>query len=279
MLLVPLLFLFPLIQDKPVSDAPAADPHVAMLAKLLNETAKTSSLHFAGSVAERAAESSNGNMAFVMGGPGSGAKFKGDIDAWRTAKKELFVLSKKRLPEMAMLDDGMQPVVRTTCADEPLDVTQACTDLTALLDLAALAKSVESIKSTAEKPEIEWSGRPGEAQAVACELPSRFIKSGAGAMQMAMPKILRIEARFTIDAKGTLVGMQFDVVRSDPFGQIRRNAVEGGGSSAVVVHPGDLGDEEGTTSVYELQLDTQPPDKRAQSILESMRETVRSDVR
>ena len=129
MLLVPLLFLVPLIQDKPAGAATNPDPHVAMLAKLLNETAKASPLHFSGSVAEHAAESTSGNMAFVMGGPGSGAKFKGDIDAWRTAKKELFVLSKKRLPEMAMLDDGVQPIVRTTCADEPVDVSQACTDL------------------------------------------------------------------------------------------------------------------------------------------------------
>ncbi len=279
MMFVPFLLLVPLIQDKPAGEQRAADPHVVALTHLLRETAQANSVHFAVSVAEHAPENSDGNMAFVMGGAGSGPKFKGDVDAWRTSKNELFLLSKKRLPEMALLDDGVQPIVRTTCADAQIDVSQACTDLTTLLDLGGVAKSLESMAAAADKPVVEWSGTKGETQTVACELPSRFIKSGAGMMQMAMPKILRIEARFTIDPKGALAGMRFDVVRSDPFGEIRRTAVAGGGSNARVVQPSDLGSEEGATSVYELHLDAQAPDKHAQSVLDSMRETARSDVR
>jgi hypothetical protein len=285
MLLVPILLLCPLVlcpfsQDKPIAqEKPASDPHATQLAHVLSDTAKKGSLHFTGNVAEHAAEKGDGGGAIMVGAGGSGTKFSGDLDAWRTAKNELFVLSKKRLPELALFDDGVQPIVRTTYGDENIDVSQAVGDLTALLDLAAMSKTVEALGSAANKPAIEWSGGPGEVQTVACELPTRFIKRGSGMAQMAMPKVLRIVARFTIDAKGALAAMTFDVVRSDPFGQIRRNALQGGGSSALVVNPSDLGNEEGPTSVYTLQVDTQTPDPRAESVLGSMRETAKSDAR
>jgi hypothetical protein len=273
MLLFPFLLVLPTFQE-----TPPLQPEAAELARVLREAVKPAGVHLFGSVSERTNEESGG--ALVMGVGGAGSKYAGDIDVWRTSKNELFVLSKKRLPELAIYDDGDQLIVRTTSGDEALDASQTSMDLAALLDFAALQKAVEGMASASGKPKVVRTGGNGEPERFECELSTRFIKSAGGVANMAMPKVVRIEARFTLDDKGALAGMRFAVVRSDPFAQIRRNALEGGGGGTVVVDPSDLGEaEEGPSNVYELRIDGQAPDKRAQSVLESLRESARSDDR
>jgi hypothetical protein len=273
MLLLPCLLMLPTFQEPVVSQ-----PEAAELARVLREAARPDGFHMFGSVSERKSEEGGGAM--VMGVGGAGSKYSGDIDAWRTSKDELFVLTRKRLPELAIYDDGDQLIVRTTCGDDALDASQTSTDLAALLDLGALQKTVEGMATAEGKPKVVRSRVEGELERFECELPPRFIKSAGGMANMAMPKVMRIEARFMLDDKGRLAGMRFAVVRSDPFAQIRRNALDGAGSGPVVVNPTDLGEaEEGPSNVYELFIDGQAPHKRAQSVLDSLREAARSDDR
>src|SRR5262249_51310644 len=104
----------------PQNDAesrPSAAPDAAPLKRALTALLDAKGYRLSGDVAHQKAEDSSGGMAQVMvlgGGSGGGTPFTGGVEVERTAKGELFLLSRNRVPGFAALDNGERAVVSAT---------------------------------------------------------------------------------------------------------------------------------------------------------------------
>ena len=191
----------------------------------------------------------------IVGGPGGGGggeTFEGELDIWRTRNREWVITTPESLPGLAIFDDGDRLISRSTFEDQAYDVGRLHNDLLALLDLENVAKKLDRVSFEVETSES------GETTLIG-ELPKRLIRSSGGAMAMMAPTVLRIEAKFVLDANQQLASAVFGVVRNDPMAAIRRQAMEGSSNGEVRMRfsPDDMPEEskeEGNTSMYEIRV-------------------------
>jgi hypothetical protein len=237
------------------------------LARAVRALGNAEVVHFSGYVSERTNDEGQSGAVMVLHGGGDGAKkFSGAIELVHTKKDELCLISKSKLPEVILYDDGMRTLVRTTVEDEPTSTADIALDMTALLEPKRLADAIE--KAGAKKHD--------DGPRFTCELPARLVKNGGGLASSFGPKVMRVDAEITLDEAGAVATMKLDVTRSDPFAGVTRRAIQGGGGGAISVGTSELSDDEvGATSVYEIHVEKDAPSARMQSALTAMREVAR----
>ena len=93
----------------------------------------------------------------------------------------------------------------------PFAVSEVGSEIAQLLDLAKLRTYVS------RADQISSAGADGK-KVYRCALSNRLLrvtKTGDGSMEG--PKVLRIEAAFTLNNRGDVVAIEFNVVHSDPY--------------------------------------------------------------
>jgi hypothetical protein len=256
--------------------APAAEPpstaELAAAVRALDDGLDDGQARaWTGSVREQRPEDESGPVGGVMVlGAGTGdPPFEGAIEVLLSEREELLIASARSLPEVVVYDDGERLLVRTTVEDEPVGAGQLANDLVSLLDLASLAAQVEKAARVEAGPAAADGSRSAEV-----ELSPRSVRAqNRGMLGLLAPKILRVRARFELDARGAIRGLRFAVTRTDPMAGVRRRALDGAlaGGGNLAFEGGDLGDEEGATSVYELRASEAEPSARAREALGAMR--------
>ncbi len=250
-------------------------PPLSLLTDSLNALQGPSGFLLTGKVSSKEPDSSAGASVLVFTAGQSGEEFKGDMEAWRTDQGELLLVSRDALPGMAVYEKGERLLVTTTHEEEPIAAREVSADLTSLLKLDRVVASLESAK-------VQSEADPSGKSVFRAALPARLVRSATmGASAMIEPKVLRIEAVFTLDAKKNLESVRFSVLRSDPFSGMRERALSGGLESGTVTMSGgeDLsGNAEGKTSVYELAPGSKPS-ARADAVLKTMRGILKSEAR
>jgi hypothetical protein len=245
----------------------ASNPGAAELSRALRALSAAEIVHFTGYVsAQSSGGDFGGSVMMVHAGGDSGKKFAGAIEIVRSKKDETCLISKSKLPELILFDDGARTLVRTTVEDEPITTAELAPDVSALLDLERLAEAIE--KAGAKKHD--------DAPRFTCELPARFVKSGGGGLARSIgPKVMRVELEVTLDDAGAPAALKFHVTRSDPFAGITRRALESGGGAFSAGGADLTDDEEGPTSTYEIHVAKDAPSARLQNALTAMREVAR----
>lgn len=248
--------------------ATKADPTV--LRKALTAVLDAKGFRLSGDVAIRNPEDSGSSGAHVMvlGAGAGGPPFTGGLELERTAKGELFIVSRSKLPGFAIIDDGERAIVSTTFENEPPDTSAVIGDLTALLNLDEL------VRAGATAPAPQKDAATG-ATTWTFQFPKRLLKSAAsGPIAMAQPRVKAASAAVAVGRDGSVVSLRFSVTRTDPMASIKRRAMEhaaDGGSCTSLAGADDMGgDEEGATSVYSLKPATGEPSRRARKELERL---------
>ncbi len=202
-----------------------------------------------------------GGAVIMIGGAGAGgAPFSGPIEILRSAGRDTVIVSREALPGFALFDDGDRILTAATYEEEPLDLGPVTQDLSGLLDLAAVRKSLAKVDLAVEQDQETG------ATTLSCELPKRLIRGASGMAAFMAPQVLRIEAAFRLDGAALLTGLTLRVVRSDPMADMRDKALTGELESGAV----DMGampepsDREGATTVYELEVSRDKPAPRTE---------------
>lgn len=239
-----------LAQDTP---APQANSVGSELAKAVR-SALGSALHLSGKISKE----ESGGDAFTgiqVIGAGSGPDaYAGPIEISRDAKGEVCVISKGKLPGIAVLDDGAKRVVQTLSDGDPVGVEPSVSELLALLDPEALAKAVEAANWSED---TSAAGERGHR----ASLSLRILRAAhsEGPMGRFQARAKSLNAFLVRDAAGALSLMRFRVTRTDPMASIRRQAMDSAsGGGAVTLNASDVDtseEEDGATTVYEVKAD------------------------
>ncbi|MEQ8763813.1 MAG: hypothetical protein RL885_07795 [Planctomycetota bacterium] len=211
---------------------------------------------------EKQERAANPGMTVVMAGGGSqGLPFNGHFEIWKD-KEVQTICSAEPIPGFVIYRGKGRDIAQTTFERRPYDLSSLDLDLTTLLD---------SDKITAALDEADVKSRDdaqtGNRLYLATLPGSLFPKATGPAMHFA-PQVLRVEATFTLDAKGQLQSALYEVVRSDPMGSLQQRALSSGGGS-ITLDGADLEDFEDTTEgarqVYELDYSEQNPSERIEA--------------
>lgn len=231
-----------------------------------------------GSASEEEGAASSSGGAIIFTGDGSDSKrFSGKFEAHRTDKGELIITSKSALPGVAIYQKDERLIVSTTREDAPVTTNNLEADLTSVLDVDRLAKSVEKAKlegkTDATSGETTFKG----------ELPAKLIRAtSSGGIGMITPKVMKVKVEFTLTAAGQLHAAKIGVVRSDPLAGLRSRAMSGGVQNGTVTLGADdldsSSDAEGKTAVYEIEASTSGPSNRTKDALAAMRKVLENEA-
>lgn len=205
---------------------------------------------------------SNG-MTMVIGGMGGGAgqPFEGDFEVWKRTD-ETVVCSKKKIPGFVIYQGQGRNVAQTTFEKTPFELGNLEVDLSVLLDFEKLLKEISKaeVKSREEKS-------TGQRHFLV-SLPGSLMPKESGPMAQLQPRVLRIEATFSLDPAGRLAQTVFEVVRSDPMAGLQQRALGGSSGGSVSFSTSDLSglddSSEGARWIYELDFTKADPSKRTE---------------
>jgi hypothetical protein len=261
-------------QDASESRPSPADKDPAEVRKALTALLDAKGFRLSGDASSRNPEDDAGGITQVMvlGSGSAGTPFSGGIEVQRTAKGDLFLMSKSRLPGFAAFDDGERAIVSSTYENDPPDTSTVVGDLTSLLKLDELLKAAgsgASSKTDAESGATTWT----------FPLPKRLVKStGGGPLAVTQPRVKSAHATVVVSRDCVATSLTLAVTRTDPLARIRRRAIEQaseGEGGTMAASPEDLGgDDDGATARYTLKPATAEPSKRMTSELERLRSLV-----
>lgn len=269
-------------QDAPAADArpvnvlPDSGPLVKAVKAALGGPSR-----FTGKVEVKKPEAEeDGMMGMVFGGPpggGAGEEFAGDVEVMRTDKGESVVASTATLPVLAAYDDGKAMSVHAHyAAGKPPSAARFTKMLLPLLRGDALAKAVEKATWKTEAGEGGATVYVGKLPKSLVEKTDEDVSAGRGMMMMGggPPKVMDVDARFTVGKDGKLVGASIALKRNDPAAAMRKlfeaKREESDGEGGIAISPEDfenLEDVEGETITFALTRGDDAPSKRAARLL------------
>jgi hypothetical protein len=241
------------------------DPDAAPFVAALRAEHAKPLVAFAGDVDRDGAGDGLSPDGVLMIEAGTGAPpFTGRVELVVSSGRDWLACSTSALPELAVYDTGDRALVRTTVEDEPISAAELAADLAVLADLGRLADLVGKAEGELDAEARRWT----------CRLPARTIRASSDPAAMVRPRVLRVELAIVLGANGELESLLLAVQRTDPFGALRRQAIEqglSGGGGGVLAAPATPGDDPGPTARYALKASA-APSERASKCLAAMRE-------
>jgi len=249
-------------QEAPKPNQPPAPLVQALEALAAQEAA------FCGSVRVHEDTGPNGSTVQVITAGTSNAKpYIGPIDLLRTAKGELLLVSRPRLPGFVIYDDGIRTIHQVLHEGTQPGLSELAGDLLSLVDVRRLLHFVgRSEWETIEEQATGHTRYEGE-------LPVRIISSrepGGVLGGMMRAKVLATTAVFRLDGDGHIVKVRFRVTRSDPTAALRERALSGQLESGEVMGGLPSG-EDVAGKEYEYVLKPSQQNARQRSALVAMR--------
>ncbi|MFQ5504632.1 MAG: hypothetical protein ACE5F1_07540 [Planctomycetota bacterium] len=247
----------------------AAAPLVLALKKL--DTSKGFLL--SGKVSRSAPEGRGmGGMQVMMGAPGQGGEpFSGAIEVYRPRRGETILVSRPELPGIVIYELDKQRITRTTIEDTPIATSELGSDLHGLLEIRKVIRAVEKARLRKvvdeEKGTITYEG----------SISKRLARSTATGLAVFQARVLKILGRWTLDANGSLIGMRYEVRRSDPTASLMQKALAGGGGGVFSLEDLEDSEEEeteGVRTVYRFEVKKGRASKRTREALASLRKLI-----
>jgi hypothetical protein len=202
---------------------------------------------------------------------GEAESWQGEVEVWQNGEGETVITSRKPLPGFGVFDDGSRVLSSMTFEEKPFSLTRLGWEMPQLLDWERLGRVVEYADVTQQDEE-------GDQTVYRCRLSNRLLRIPPGGVAAIIePKVLRIEATFTVDKGGHMTAVEFAVVRTDPLpGLLKSGAMSGAKVEvkAADIPDGEVGDQirkalegtlkpdaddgaasapEGKTTIYRLQ--------------------------
>lgn len=261
-----------------VQEDDRAAANVEKLASAIEALAGEKEIVLSGSITVEEPDSGGGQHMIVIngGGSGGGEEYTGPVEIWRTDGDELVIASREALPGFGYFDNGERTITRLTFEDIPIRASSLTSDLVALLDPDRLERYVRKADLDSK------AGTIGDTIVFHGEISKRILRGGGGSpFQIMSPQVLRVEAEFVLDEKMRLGSLEFIVVRSDPFANLRRKALEGeldGGIEITTNEKPDVSEDEGKRYIYTLKVSNKGPSDRAKALLKQVREMLKDEV-
>lgn len=287
-----LVTALPFAQDPaPETAAEPAGPQVPeILAKAFDALRADGGCIVEGRVSRSSADDGAfGSGVIVMsGGPGGGGEpFEGELQVHVRSNGDLLAVSRTAFPGFGLFLGDERQVVQTNFEETPIEVGELSREVEGLLDFDNLLKYSRRAdwKGRIDEESQSWTFTADLSKRV---LPRRGGGGPLGGLGMG-PKVMRVEARLTVDAAGVLTDALFGVVRSDPMAGLRRRIMEEGFEPGGDIEIGDIeiggaellgGDddeEEGETTSYRLRFRKGEPTRRLASFAKIAEELLRSE--
>jgi hypothetical protein len=272
----------PIGAQQPASDRPGPPAELLKALTTLSEEEPqvfSATIKDKGSDQPEAGRLGNAIAIVQVNGMGSSTEFRGEAEVLLKSNRRIFLLSKERLPEVQVFDNGERTLVRTTTEGEILDAKTPVQQLACFLDRDMLTKQAREAKAIEVK-------KTKSGTSFTFPLSPRVLRktSGGGIHQMAAlalgGEVVGVQAVVQTNAEGKLTELQFSVTSTDVSAAMRKQVESGikdrvAGGDAVVekktIKPEDLAKlakEDSSarkTLIYSLRASAKAPSERMQT--------------
>ncbi|MFQ5844794.1 MAG: hypothetical protein ACE5JG_07385, partial [Planctomycetota bacterium] len=262
-------------EAKGAAPVPAADRLIAAVEGLRARQDLVASVR----VAHRAAQRGGGGGAvqvFVSTSGGARKPFAGDLEVWVGPDDTMVLVSQKKMPGFGIYRSRDRTITRILYEGQPPGLSGLRDELGPLLELGRV---LQWIRRDRDELEVETDAETGRTT-LRGKAPKRLVRSGGAVGPMGVPtmkaRVLRVEAKFVLDAAGGLAGAEFAVVHTDPFAALRRMGA-GGAAVPGLPQPKAGGEREGGRAVYRLRFDRKRPSPRATEFRRTIETILTSD--